>query len=208
MLIPSNNLRSRIFGLGPLLSITLVSIAFISVFYLGMSTAGHSDPVPVGSGSGKVQDFHYKFTVQKGFFQQSEDETDDKEFDFKTSNFGLINRTYSTDSDEDKEKGTQWQRFEKYIRSLETSKQAGESYKVLFLGRHGQGWHNVAETKYGTKAWDVRYSFSPLNYSLFNVRSFAKMNKVLLVRPRRRRRHHLGRCTSDSARRSPGKSRE
>ncbi|EMD70147.1 hypothetical protein COCSADRAFT_22288 [Bipolaris sorokiniana ND90Pr] len=123
-----------------------------------MSTAGHSDPVPVGSGSGKVQDFHYKFTVQKGFFQQSEDETDDKEFDFKTSNFGLINRTYSTDSDEDKEKGTQWQRFEKYIRSLETSKQAGESYKVLFLGRHGQGWHNVAETKYGTKAWDCYWS--------------------------------------------------
>lgn len=50
-----------------------------------MSTAGHSDPVPVGSGSGKVQDFHYKFTVQKGFFQQSEDETDDKEFDFVCS---------------------------------------------------------------------------------------------------------------------------
>lgn len=50
-----------------------------------MSTAGHSDIVPVGSGSGKEQDFHYKFTVQKGFFQQSEDETDDKEFDFVCS---------------------------------------------------------------------------------------------------------------------------
>lgn len=30
--------------------------------------------------------------------------------------------------------------------------------KVLFLGRHGQGWHNVAEAKYGTHAWDVRVS--------------------------------------------------
>ena len=39
--------------------------------------------------------------------------------------------------------------------SLEAAKKEGESYKVLFLGRHGQGWHNVAETKYGTKAWDV-----------------------------------------------------
>jgi broad specificity phosphatase PhoE len=32
---------------------------------------------------------------------------------------------------------------------------------VLFLGRHGQGWHNVAEAKYGTKAWDVCFPPSP-----------------------------------------------
>jgi len=30
------------------------------------------------------------------------------------------------------------------------------AYKVLFLGRHGQGYHNVAEEFYGTEAWDVR----------------------------------------------------
>lgn len=24
---------------------------------------------------------------------------------------------------------------------------------MLFLGRHGEGWHNVAETYYGTIAW-------------------------------------------------------
>jgi broad specificity phosphatase PhoE len=29
------------------------------------------------------------------------------------------------------------------------------AFKVLFLGRHGEGWHNVAEAKYGTEAWDV-----------------------------------------------------
>ena len=38
----------------------------------------------------------------------------------------------------------------------------GERVKVLFLGRHGQGWHNIAESKYGTNAWDVCYSSSPL----------------------------------------------
>lgn len=32
----------------------------------------------------------------------------------------------------------------------------GTSYKVLFLGRHGDGDHNVAEAFYGTAAWDVR----------------------------------------------------
>ncbi|KAI4933637.1 uncharacterized protein J4E92_003305 [Alternaria infectoria] len=86
---------------------------------------------------------------------QSEDETDDKRFDFKTQKFGLIDRSYpGEDGSEEK----QWKRLEKYVASLEATKKDGESYKVLFLGRHGQGWHNVAETKYGTKAWDCYYA--------------------------------------------------
>lgn len=44
------------------------------------------------------------------------------------------------------------------MRSLASSAPQGTSYKVLFLGRHGQGWHNVAEAKYGTAAWDCYYS--------------------------------------------------
>jgi len=32
------------------------------------------------------------------------------------------------------------------------------SYKVLFLGRHGEGYHNVAELKYGQKAWDEKWA--------------------------------------------------
>ncbi|CDS82355.1 related to PMU1-putative phosphomutase [Sporisorium scitamineum] len=34
----------------------------------------------------------------------------------------------------------------------------GSSYKLLFAGRHGQGYHNVAETQYGTPAWDSYWS--------------------------------------------------
>ncbi|EJD36083.1 phosphoglycerate mutase-like protein [Auricularia subglabra TFB-10046 SS5] len=35
----------------------------------------------------------------------------------------------------------------------------GTSYKLVIAGRHGQGFHNVAETKYGTKAWDDYWAF-------------------------------------------------
>ena len=28
-------------------------------------------------------------------------------------------------------------------------------YKLLYIGRHGQGVHNVAENYYGTAEWDV-----------------------------------------------------
>lgn len=29
-------------------------------------------------------------------------------------------------------------------------------YKLLFIGRHGEGYHNAAQTFYGTPAWNVR----------------------------------------------------
>ncbi|KAF2133753.1 phosphoglycerate mutase-like protein [Dothidotthia symphoricarpi CBS 119687] len=105
--------------------------------------------------------FHFEYSVLKGFFMQSEDSTDDSGFDFKTQNFGLINRSYDTDSKAENEQENPWPRFERYTRHINAAAQDGESIKVLFLGRHGQGWHNVAEAKYGTKAWDCYYSTLP-----------------------------------------------
>lgn len=132
------------------------------------SNDSHGIPVPAAP----PRDFHYRYTVQKGVFLQSLDSTSDTEFDFvrpssphtspltlqqKKQNFGLIDRSYPTDAP-DTSLGI-WPRFEAYIRSVASSAQDGEEYKVLFLGRHGQGWHNVAESKYGTAAWDCYYSF-------------------------------------------------
>jgi len=34
----------------------------------------------------------------------------------------------------------------------------GVEYKVFWLGRHGQGWHNAAELKYGSEEWDRYWS--------------------------------------------------
>ena len=71
-------------------------------------------------------------------------------------NLGLINRSYPTDEALDKSHTTQWQRFEHYLSSLNTSSPANVQYKLLIFGRHGQGFHNVAEDKYGTVSWNVR----------------------------------------------------
>lgn len=56
---------------------------------------------------------------------------------------------------EHEEDKTQWQRFERHVRQLNEKSGPETWFKVLFLGRHGQGWHNVAESLYGTPAWDV-----------------------------------------------------
>lgn len=75
-----------------------------------------------------------------------------------TSNFGLISRPYDSDStfDSDRKTATQWQRLAHQLETLNRESGPEVSYKLLFLGRHGEGNHNVAERRYGTAAWDVR----------------------------------------------------
>lgn len=69
------------------------------------------------------------------------------------ANFGLINKTYS---ESDADNGTQWQRFSRVVDSLNQEADSDTVYKVLFMGRHGEGFHNAAESYYGTGAWNVR----------------------------------------------------
>jgi len=58
--------------------------------------------------------------------------------------FGLVSRS--------------WPAFIAEIDGLLSKRSESVSYKVLFLGRHGEGYHNVAITKYGKKAWDEKWS--------------------------------------------------
>ena len=82
-----------------------------------------------------------------------------------SSNFGLIPRSYDTDTDPElaEKNTTQWQRFYHHINRLNEDCRRNNpdaSYRLLVLGRHGEGWHNVAEEKYGTEMWDVRLDVS------------------------------------------------
>lgn len=75
-----------------------------------------------------------------------------------SKDFGLLEKEYDegTALDYSREKDTtQWQLFEREVTRLQDEAKSGTVYKVLYLGRHGQGVHNVAEKKYGTAEWDV-----------------------------------------------------
>ncbi|PKS06182.1 hypothetical protein jhhlp_007499 [Lomentospora prolificans] len=102
-----------------------------------------------------------QYTSVPGFFLQDDNSTDPSGFDYATVNFGLINRTYPTDKRFDPEgTATQWERFEYYVASLNSGCRPKDNvrYKVLFMGRHGEGWHNAAETFYGTPAWNCYWA--------------------------------------------------
>lgn len=98
-----------------------------------------------------------KYEVVTGVFQQDEASTDPSTFDFIKSNFGLINRTYPSDpKTPDSKYATQWQRLNKYVKYLNKEKKT--RYSLLFLGRHGEGFHNAAESYFGTPAWNCYWS--------------------------------------------------
>ncbi|KAL9615065.1 MAG: hypothetical protein Q9167_000488 [Letrouitia subvulpina] len=99
------------------------------------------------------------YTTVTGYFLQDEPTTNATTFNFTTTNFGLINRTYPTDQSYDPYgKKTQWQRFAHQITNLNRNSPRHVHYKLLFLGRHGDGFHNDAQAFYGTPAWNCFYS--------------------------------------------------
>ncbi|KAI1608934.1 histidine phosphatase superfamily [Exophiala viscosa] len=135
----------------------------------------HTEPAPDDHKEEEVQEPEkeqtgystYSYTTLPGYFLQDDADTTPETFEFMKTDFGLVQRSYDSDEDlPDRGQGlTAWQRFEHYIRSLN---QAAEQkrhndephtqYKLLFLGRHGNGYHNIAERYYGSEAWDCHFS--------------------------------------------------
>ncbi|KAK6352712.1 hypothetical protein TWF696_004715 [Orbilia brochopaga] len=109
--------------------------------------------VSVNDGKG-----YLTFKTIPGFFLQDDSSTDPSTFDYVTSNFGLIDRTYPTDSDGDSLKFTQWQRFNRYVNSLNHNSGRNTEYRLLFIGRHSEGYHNAEESYVGTPSWNCYWA--------------------------------------------------
>ncbi|EER37841.1 phosphoglycerate mutase [Histoplasma capsulatum H143] len=102
---------------------------------------------------------HFEYFTVTGYFLQDDPATDPEDFDYSSSAFGLINQKYDTDDDFDPNRErTQWERFAYKLRSLNTHADKHTEFKLFYMGRHGEGFHNVAEALYGTEAWDCYWS--------------------------------------------------
>ena len=116
------------------------------------------------------------YSTVTGYFLQDEPQTDPTTFQYvrpsqeeskrqlthrdddgqNMTHLGLIDRPYECDGDSVVHHSkTQWQRFEDEVQRLQHQAGRDVQYKVLYLARHGEGTHNVAEAFYGTPAWDV-----------------------------------------------------
>lgn len=122
-----------------------------------------SDAVRISAATPETR--HLRIEAVPGYFAPSDPKTDPTTYDYgKTgggiSVLGLQNRQYDV---QDMPRGLryQWQRFEVWLNQTNVDAPAGTVYKVFFIGRHGEGEHNVAEAKYGTPMWDEYYSRLP-----------------------------------------------
>ncbi|PWN27350.1 hypothetical protein BDZ90DRAFT_279713 [Jaminaea rosea] len=91
---------------------------------------------------------HFGFEVVSGYFVFDEPTRNPASFPAIPENFGLLpNRT--------------WSSLVADVQQWNEEAQAagkGTEYKLVFAARHGEGFHNVAEAKYGTEAWDAKWA--------------------------------------------------
>ncbi|KAL1406365.1 putative phosphoglycerate mutase pmu1 [Vanrija albida] len=99
---------------------------------------------------GQLDPVHkYAYSVVPGFFLQSGPEPKHVAFEeLLDKSFGLIDQSPE-----------RWQNLRRDVAALQASAEPNVAYKVMFLGRHGQGWHNFAASKYGVDAWETHYTY-------------------------------------------------
>ncbi|SPO02944.1 related to phosphoglycerate mutase [Cephalotrichum gorgonifer] len=102
---------------------------------------------------------HYKFTAVPDIFASfAADCAADPKLKIKTQpDLALLPRAYESDGPSSAGK-SQWERFAAYVGWLNERAEDGVCYKVLYLTRHGQGWHNVVHERVGTEEWDNNLS--------------------------------------------------
>ncbi|WPK24755.1 hypothetical protein PUMCH_002045 [Australozyma saopauloensis] len=84
----------------------------------------------------------WTFEIVPNYFKQSLAETDETKFNYFDEHFGIIDS---------------WERAFADLRSLNEKSDDNTVYKIFLLGRHGQGYHNMANLKYGEKAWNEHW---------------------------------------------------
>ena len=143
--------------IGPV-STKSIAVIMLSSLLLWAIASTNIFPLSVASNS-KTPNPYINYTTVTGYFLQDEPTTNATTFDFKTTDFGLINRTYPADSTLRPHRNlTRWQRFHHQLTRLNRDAPPDTSYKLLYLGRHGDGYHNDAQAYYGTPAWNCYYS--------------------------------------------------
>ncbi|KAK1763394.1 hypothetical protein QBC33DRAFT_598619 [Phialemonium atrogriseum] len=71
-------------------------------------------------------------------------------------NLGLLRRTY--DFEESAPGELPWARFRNHVDALNRNSSPGESYKLLYLVRHGLSVHNIVMAKVGSDSWNNHWS--------------------------------------------------
>ncbi|OHF02361.1 phosphoglycerate mutase [Colletotrichum orchidophilum] len=101
----------------------------------------------------------HKFTILPEYFVDYYKAADESTNGKATTqpNLGLLNREFG-DAAAVAGEAKPWERFAAHVNRLNAESPDGVDYKVLYLTRHGLGFHNVQAAKVGTAEWDRYWS--------------------------------------------------
>ncbi|OWZ31903.1 phosphoglycerate mutase [Cryptococcus neoformans] len=95
----------------------------------------------------RPHDFRYE--IVQGYFIQNGPQPKHINFeDLLKQSFGLMDTTPE-----------RWYNLKASIKELQDQAPEGVYYKLLFLARHGQGWHNFGAAKYGIDTWEEYWTY-------------------------------------------------
>ena len=86
---------------------------------------------------------YWNFETVQGIFKQAAEDTDPVSFNYLNEHFGKVGS---------------WEQVFERLDQLNKASKPNECYKIFFLARHGEGFHNVGNAKYGTKEWNEYWS--------------------------------------------------
>lgn len=104
----------------------------------------------------------WKFTLEPGYFQDLAALAEASPNIKLTTqpSLALISRDYPSLNGENEASGDDqkpWVRFAAHVRALNRATPDNIRYKVMYLTRHGFGYHNKKHAEVGTEDWDVRF---------------------------------------------------
>lgn len=94
--------------------------------------------------SAHMDAYPWSFSPVSGFFKQTDPNTDDLMFNYTEEDLGRLHP---------------WKDIVEQMDELNKNSPENECYKVLFLARHGEGWHNIASHKYPSEEWMRKWRF-------------------------------------------------
>lgn len=153
---PPSSCHSRTRSKALVMGIAL--LAFLALSHLGIArstpTVRHNDGVDAFGGKTLSPS---NVTVVRGIFKQDDPSFNETGYDSLKDSFGLVDQSEG-----------RWKNFtewvgpdpadRRYITKLNREADEHTTYKVIYIARHGQGYHNVAESLYGTPAWNCYWS--------------------------------------------------
>ncbi|ETI26100.1 hypothetical protein G647_02877 [Cladophialophora carrionii CBS 160.54] len=107
----------------------------------------------------RSHEWHYDYSSVVGFFSQDLVRPVSGRLEATEEDFDLIDQKYDTDNllPDNGKLLSQWERFAYKVKVMNERAPKGVTYRLLYLGRHGQGYHNVGIMFYGDAAWDCYY---------------------------------------------------